>query len=147
MLQEDNMKYVKWASIIGLLLCSHLLVAWLSSLYTFHRIMKWNADLHQGLFTYGIGKDIDIVVEQGDVVDANTVAAGSNYFAIWNPKDKSAGICITPLIPSDRMVLAEYMRRHDVKLKPGTYRINQITSFPEALTIFSFEPIHPSPAP
>lgn len=70
-----------------------------------------------------IGKSLFLTVEQGEVVDYSNVLR----YDLWNE--------------SARKKLADYMKSNNLRIKEGSYKFNQTTTFERALEIFEFEKI------
>lgn len=82
--------------------------------------INFNSNLKaQGLT--GIGKNFTVEVPQ----NIDYTIFNDEEFDIWNEKERNKMI--------------EYMKEENIKLKAGTYTINQANTFEKALEIFEFE--------
>ncbi len=73
----------------------------------------------------GIGKNICMVIDQGQVADYNYLSSGTA--ALWKKPER------------EKMV--QYMKDNSYKLVVGKYVINQTTTYEDALKIFNYEKI------
>ncbi len=70
-----------------------------------------------------IGKSLYINIDENEICDGNEIMK----IELWDKKARSN--------------LSEHMKQNELKLKHGEYKINQATTYEEALKIFEFEKI------
>lgn len=69
-----------------------------------------------------IGKPLEYQIKPNEIVDADSV---NERFYLWSEPE--------------RKKMEKYLRDNKLKIKPGTYVINQYTPFKKAIRVFKFE--------
>lgn len=87
--------------------------------------VKQEYDSMKSIEEKGIGKNLYMIIDQGQVADHNYLSSGTA--ALWKK--------------TEREKMAQYMKDNSLKLVAGKYVINQTTTYEEALRIFKFEKI------
>ena len=86
------------------------------------RVFRFTGFLEQ-ITTRGIGKTLYVKIDSNGC-DGDEIRKG---FELW-PKP-------------EKYKLADYLERNNLRIKQGEYKINQTTTFEEAVKIFKFESI------
>lgn len=92
-------------------------------LYYLYSISQLDSALQDAGAT-GFGKEIIITVSDEDISDYRFIES-SSVLDLWNEDEKEK--------------LINFMKRNNLKLKSGEYKLNQATTFEKSLEIFRFQ--------